>query len=65
MLFEPRSRTHLRRSVEALLDPAARARMGEAGRRRVLDRSWAAVCDDLVGHYRDAIASAAPVLAIT
>jgi phosphatidylinositol alpha 1,6-mannosyltransferase len=63
MLFEPRSRTHLRRSVEALLDPAARARMGEAGRRRVLDRSWAAICAELVDHYRAAIATqAAPAL---
>lgn len=56
MLFEPRSRSHLRRSVEALTDPIARARMGEAGRRRVLDRSWDAVCDELVGHYRAAVA---------
>lgn len=60
MLFEPRSRTHLRRSVEALVDDRVRARMGEAGRRRVLDRSWGRLGDELVGHYRAAIASTRP-----
>ena len=29
--------------------------MGEAGRRRVLDRSWESVCDELLGHYGDVI----------
>ncbi|MFC7405959.1 glycosyltransferase family 4 protein [Georgenia alba] len=32
-------------------DPARRARMGEAGRRRVLPRSWTALGDALLGHY--------------
>jgi phosphatidylinositol alpha 1,6-mannosyltransferase len=32
-------------------DPAARAAFGAAGRRRVLGRSWAALTQELVGHY--------------
>jgi phosphatidylinositol alpha 1,6-mannosyltransferase len=32
-------------------DPAARAAFGAAGRRRVLGRSWAALTEELVGHY--------------
>ena len=31
-----------------------RARMGEAGRRRVLPRSWSAVVDQLLAHYERA-----------
>lgn len=45
------------RHVAALAgDPALRARMGEAGRRRVLPRSWEALGDQLLGHYEDAVA---------
>ncbi|MGC5629162.1 glycosyltransferase family 4 protein [Georgenia sp. Z1344] len=36
-------------------DPGLRARMGEAGRRRVLPRSWEALGDQLLDHYADAI----------
>lgn len=36
-------------------DPGLRARMGEAGRREVLPRSWSALGDALLGHYRDVI----------
>ncbi len=32
-------------------NPALRARLGEAARRRVLARSWPALVDELVGHY--------------
>jgi phosphatidylinositol alpha 1,6-mannosyltransferase len=32
-------------------DPAARAAMGRAARQRVLARSWAALGDQLIGHY--------------
>ena len=38
-----------------------RARMGEAGRRRVLGRTWESVCDELIGHY-EAVVNAAPSL---
>ncbi|WP_223694511.1 glycosyltransferase family 4 protein [Leifsonia poae] len=36
-------------------DGPLRRRMGEAGRRRVLGRSWAVVCDDLLRHYEQVI----------
>ncbi len=51
-LFAPDDDQHLRYLVEQLeADPELRARMGEAGRRRVLSRSWDSVCAELVGHY--------------
>lgn len=36
-------------------DAALRERMGEAGRRAVLSRSWDAVCSQLLGYYDEAI----------
>lgn len=59
-LFDPRSAgdSDLRRWVERLVaDPELRARMGEAGRRRVRDRSWERICDELLGHYERVIAA--------
>jgi phosphatidylinositol alpha 1,6-mannosyltransferase len=51
------SRDELRVTVELLArDPALRRRMGEAGRRAVLGRSWDTVCDELVGHYARVVA---------
>lgn len=51
-LFSPDDDQHLRYLVEQLAgDAELRARMGEAGRRRVLGRSWDSVCAELVGHY--------------
>ncbi|MDI2099339.1 glycosyltransferase [Ruicaihuangia caeni] len=38
-------------------DPALRARMGEAGRRRVLSRTWESVCIDLFARYEEVIAA--------
>jgi phosphatidylinositol alpha 1,6-mannosyltransferase len=32
-------------------DPARRAAFGEAGRRKVLGRTWPALTDELIGHY--------------
>ncbi|MGO1544637.1 MAG: glycosyltransferase family 4 protein [Gulosibacter sp.] len=59
-LFDPsqsRGSDSMRRYVSRLAgDSALRARMGEAGRRRVLNRSWERICDDLLGHYEDVIA---------
>ncbi len=56
-LFEPGDGAELRSFVRALAaDPALRLRMGEAGRRAVLGRSWETVCADLMGHYSRTIA---------
>ncbi|HEY0258873.1 MAG TPA: glycosyltransferase family 1 protein [Lacisediminihabitans sp.] len=57
-LFEPDDNASLRTFVEVLVrDGQLRLRMGEAGRRAVLGRSWDSICGELVGHYRSAIAS--------
>ncbi|MFA4841857.1 MAG: glycosyltransferase family 1 protein [Agrococcus sp.] len=54
-LYEPDDASDLRAAVERLaIDPVLRARMGEAGRRRVLPRSWSAVVDQLFEHYERA-----------
>ena len=42
---------------QLLTDPDLRARMGEAGRRKVLGRSWAAVGDELIDHYESVVAA--------
>jgi phosphatidylinositol alpha 1,6-mannosyltransferase len=56
LLFDPESDRRMREAVEALVtDSATRLRMGEAGRRGVLDRSWSTVCDELVDVYRAVI----------
>ncbi|MFD7654186.1 glycosyltransferase family 4 protein [Actinosynnema sp. NPDC059797] len=41
----------LRRAVEELRDPLRRRRYGQAARRWVRGRTWAAVCDELLDHY--------------
>lgn len=52
ILFDPASRSELRDAVAGLVAaPETRAQMGEAGRRRVLGRSWSAICDDLLEFY--------------
>jgi phosphatidylinositol alpha 1,6-mannosyltransferase len=51
-LFDPADDGELAATVELLSrDPAMRHRMGEAGRRGVLGRSWESVCDELLAHY--------------
>ncbi|WP_098485041.1 glycosyltransferase family 4 protein [Georgenia soli] len=51
-LYAPEDDGALVGAVRALAgDPAMRARMGEAGRRRVLPRSWEALGEALLGHY--------------
>jgi phosphatidylinositol alpha 1,6-mannosyltransferase len=48
----------LRRQVASLVaDAGLRERMGEAGRRAVLSRSWEAVCDQLLAYYEEARAA--------
>jgi phosphatidylinositol alpha 1,6-mannosyltransferase len=36
-------------------DPAMRAAMGQAGRRKVLGRTWPALGDELIGHYAETL----------
>jgi len=62
-LYDPAEPGQLRAFVEALtIDEALRARMGEAGRRSVLGKSWASICEQLIGYYETAIARrSAPV----
>ncbi|MDQ3402206.1 MAG: glycosyltransferase family 1 protein [Actinomycetota bacterium] len=38
-------------SVDRLADALLRRRMGAAGRAAVADRTWSAVCEELMGHY--------------
>lgn len=55
-LFAPDDNDSLRAAVATLAnDPIRRAQMGEAGRRRVLGRSWSVLGDELVVHYGDVI----------
>ena len=55
-LFDPHSASDFRMHVGALVgDRTMRGRMGEAGRRAVIGRSWDSVCDDLLGHYASVI----------
>jgi len=52
LLFAVDDASALRLAIERLaVDPGLRARMGEAGRRRVLGRSWPAMVEQLIGHY--------------
>jgi len=62
-LFEADNESELRAYIEALvIDPELRARMGEAGRRTVLGKSWTGICAELVEHYEATIGAAkAPV----
>jgi phosphatidylinositol alpha 1,6-mannosyltransferase len=65
-LFAPDNERDLKRCVLALVaDPALRRRMGEAGRRGVLGRSWENVCGTLLEYYEQAIDARAAVRATT
>jgi len=65
-LFTPDDEHDLRRYVERLTrDGALRNRMGEAGRRTVLGRSWPTVCAALLDHYEGVIDERAAVRAMT
>jgi len=57
-LYEPGDGDDLGGYVDRLArDPEFRRRMGAAARRSVEGRSWAAVNDALVAHYRDVVAT--------
>ncbi|MDO9591459.1 MAG: glycosyltransferase, partial [Microcella sp.] len=56
LLTDPDDPRALRAAVRGLSgDSALRARLGEAGRRAVLGRTWHAVGDQLIGHYERVI----------
>ncbi|MPV39142.1 glycosyltransferase family 4 protein [Georgenia subflava] len=55
-LYAPDDDAALAQAVRVLAaDPGMRARMGEAGRRRVLPRSWEALGEALLRHYADVV----------
>ena len=59
-LFEADDDQAMRAYAELLVvDAPLRRRMGEAGRRAVLGRSWTAVCGELLEHYDRVIRSSA------
>ena len=47
----------LRAAVATLCDERIRARFGAAARRSVLRRTWTTVCDELLAHYAEVIAT--------
>ncbi|GHB64079.1 GDP-mannose-dependent alpha-mannosyltransferase [Streptomyces viridiviolaceus] len=64
LLVPPRDAAAVRDAVRALAaDPGLRAAYGAAGRATVEGRTWAAVGDQLIGHYADVLASRKAVLA--
>ncbi|GGX87798.1 glycosyltransferase family 4 protein [Streptomyces fructofermentans] len=57
LLVPPRDATAVRDAVRALVaDPGIRAEYGAEARRAVEGRTWAAVGDQLIGHYTDVLA---------
>ena len=55
-LVAPGSAAALAAAVERLAaDPARRRAQGQAGRQMVAGRTWAALCDELIGHYADVL----------
>ncbi|WOP18924.1 glycosyltransferase family 1 protein [Raineyella sp. LH-20] len=56
-LYAPGDLASMRRHVRDLLgDDRKRAAFSTEARLSVLDRTWGRLCDDLMGHYREAIA---------
>jgi phosphatidylinositol alpha 1,6-mannosyltransferase len=55
-LFDPADPDEMRDLVSDLVaSPTLRQRMGEAGRRQVLGRTWQSVCGELVKHYESVL----------
>jgi phosphatidylinositol alpha 1,6-mannosyltransferase len=63
-LWHPGDAGQLREAVAALVaSPATRAAMGRRARASVVDRTWEAVGDQLLHHYRSVLAGRSPALA--
>jgi phosphatidylinositol alpha 1,6-mannosyltransferase len=61
-LVEPGSADAIAGAVARLAaDPQLRAAQGSAARRVMLGRSWAAICDELIGHYRAVLMAGHPL----
>ncbi len=61
-LVQPGSADAITGAVARLAaDPEFRAEQGSAGRRVMLGRTWAATCDQLIGHYQAVLAADGPV----
>jgi phosphatidylinositol alpha 1,6-mannosyltransferase len=59
-LAEPGNEAALTEAVARLAaDPALRAAQGQAGRQKVQTRTWAALGDQLIGHYHEVLRSVA------
>ncbi|MGC9540939.1 glycosyltransferase family 4 protein [Streptomyces sp. UG1] len=64
LLVPPRDADAVRDAVRSLVaDPALRAAYGAAGRATVEGRTWAAIGDQLIGHYGDVLAARRAVVA--
>ncbi|MFI9546064.1 glycosyltransferase family 4 protein [Streptomyces sp. NPDC052016] len=58
LLVPPRDAAAVRDAVRSLVaDPGRRSAYGAAGRAKVEGRTWAAVGDQLIGHYTDVLAA--------
>lgn len=64
LLVPPRDADAVRNAVRTLVaDPALRAAYGAAGHATVEGRTWAAIGDQLIGHYADVLAARRAVVA--
>lgn len=60
-LYEPKDLVGLREKVALLVgDGEMRARFGIAAREQVAHKTWTFICDELIGHYKQAITTATP-----
>ncbi|MQA86337.1 MAG: glycosyltransferase [Streptosporangiales bacterium] len=58
LLYPPDDPASMRTAVATLAgDPFARGRMSDHARRSVSGRTWASICDELLGHYHDVVAA--------
>ena len=59
-LAEPGNEAAIAAAVARLAaDPTLRAAQGRAGQRKVRNRTWAALGDQLIGHYHEVLRSSA------